>query len=251
MRILLSNDDGINAPGLKTLEKIARELSDDVWIVAPELDQSGASHSLTLHDPLRIREISHQKFAVNGTPTDCVLMCVNHMLKNSPPQLILSGVNYGVNIAEDVTYSGTIAAAMEGVLLGIPSIAMSLEYSQGHPVKWATAEHHGSSIIRKLLEAKIPSGIVMNVNFPNVIASSVTGVKITHQGLRQIDDNLIERMDPRGKPYYWIGSNQHRKGGGEGTDLDAIASGSISITPLTLNLTHVPTVSYLQEAFNE
>jgi 5'-nucleotidase len=150
MRILLSNDDGINGHGLKVIEKIARTLSDDVWIVAPELDQSGSSHSLTLRDPLRIREVSPKKFAVSGTPTDCIMLAVSHLCKDKRPDIILSGVNYGANIAEDVTYSGTIAAAIEGTLLNIRSIAFSINIQYDHPAKWATAEHYGPEILKKL-----------------------------------------------------------------------------------------------------
>ncbi len=155
MRILLSNDDGIHAPGLQVLEHIAAELSDDVWVVAPETEQSGASHSLTLHEPLRMRKVSDKKFAVQGTPTDCVMMALQNILKDDrKPDLLLSGVNRGSNLAEDVTYSGTIAAAMEGTVLGIPSIAMSQVYNwEGrHNVKWSCAEHHGPLIVRQLLD---------------------------------------------------------------------------------------------------
>ena len=156
LRILLTNDDGVHAPGLRVLEKIARQLSNDIWIVAPEVEQSGASHSLTLHEPLRLREVSRQKFAVSGTPTDCIVMAVNQVITDRKPTLLLSGVNRGANLGEDVTYSGTIAAAMEGTLLGIPSIAFSQVYRGVHPIRWATAEHHAPSLIRRLLKAGWP-----------------------------------------------------------------------------------------------
>src|SRR5688500_14873303 len=154
MRILCTNDDGIHAPGLKTLETIARALSDDVWVVAPETDQSGVAHSLSLNDPLRLREISERHFAVKGTPTDCVIMGVRELMREHRPDLILSGVNRGQNAAEDVTYSGTVAGAIEGTLLGIPSIALSQAYQGGNrsAMKWHCAEHHGPKVIRKILE---------------------------------------------------------------------------------------------------
>jgi 5'-nucleotidase len=249
MRILLSNDDGIHAPGLKTLEKIARELTDDVWIVAPELDQSGASHSLTLRDPLRIREISAKRFAISGTPTDCVMIATNHILKGSPPTLVLSGVNHGSNLAEDITYSGTVAAAMEAALLGIPAIAMSLVTSHDHPAKWATAEHYAPDIIRRLLKIKFQDSVFVNINFPDLIAASVKGIAITHQGQRRLEGNLEECVDPRGRQYYWIGAIHYDGSGDEGTDLKANANGMISVTPLSLDFTHRGTINQLEKVF--
>lgn len=249
MRVLLSNDDGIHAPGLKALEKIAHELSDDVWVVAPELDQSGASHSLTLREPLRIREISEKRFAISGTPTDCVLAATNHLLKENPPDLVLSGVNYGSNLAEDITYSGTVAAAMEASLLGIPAIALSLAVTHHHPAKWATAEHYGPEIIKRLLKIKFREHILINVNFPNLIASSVKGIAITHQGQRRIEGSLEEHMDPRGRQYYWIGAIHYDGSGDEGTDLKANFDGFISVTPLSLDFTHRETINQLEKVF--
>ena len=169
MRILLTNDDGIHAPGLTVLETIARELSDDVFVVAPESDQSGVAHSLSLSDPLRLREISPHHYAVKGTPTDCVIMGVRTIMADKRPDLVLSGVNRGQNVAEDVTYSGTIAGAMEGAMLGIPSIALSQAYAgvHGRPlIEWDSAETHAVPLIRKLLDAGIPPGGLVNVNFP-------------------------------------------------------------------------------------
>ena len=249
MRILLSNDDGIYAPGLKTLEKIARELSDDVWVVAPELDQSGASHSLTLRDPLRIREISSRRFAISGTPTDCVMIATNHILKGSPPSLVLSGVNNGSNMAEDITYSGTVAAAMEAALLGIPAIALSMVTAHTHPAKWSTAEHYAPDIIRRLLKIKFQDNIFININFPDLIASSVKGIAITNQGQRRLEGNLEEHVDPRGRQYYWIGAIHYDGSGDEGTDLKANSNGLISVTPLSLDFTHRDTMKQLERVF--
>jgi 5'-nucleotidase len=240
LRILLTNDDGINAPGLKALEKIADELSDDVWVVAPETEESGASRKLTLTQPLRLREVSKRRFAVQGTPTDSVLMGVTHILKDHKPDLVLSGVNRGSNIADDVTYSGTIAAAMEGTALGIPSIALSQSYGfeQGKPVKWACAEHHGPWLIRKLLEVGWPKDVLINLNFPDVAPAAVERVEVTSQGKRdQSLANIIERTDVRGNPYYWLGFTRVLSNPPEGTDLRAIYDGRISVTPLHLNLT--------------
>jgi 5'-nucleotidase len=240
IRILLTNDDGINAPGLKTLEKIADELSDDVWVVAPETEESGASRKLTLTQPLRLREISKRRFAVQGTPTDSVLMGATHILKNHRPNLVLSGVNRGSNIADDVTYSGTIAAAMEGTALGIPSIALSqaFGFEQGKAVKWSCAEHHGPWLIRKLLEVGWAKDVLINVNFPDALPGGVQRVEVTSQGKRdQSLANIIERTDARGNPYYWLGFTRVLSNPPEGTDLRAIYDGRISVTPLHLNLT--------------
>lgn len=239
LRILLSNDDGINAPGLMALEKIARALSDDIWIVAPESEESGASRKLTLTEPLRIREVAKQRYAVQGTPTDSVLMGVIHVLKDHRPDLILSGVNRGSNMADDVTYSGTIAAAMEGTALGIPSIALSQStlFDEG-PVKWSCAEAHGPALIRQLRELGWPKDVVININFPDIAPEAVKRVEVTAQGKRdQSMTNLIERVDGRGNPYFWLGFSRIRSNPPEGTDLRAIYEGRISITPLHMNLT--------------
>ena len=168
MRILCTNDDGIHAPGLKVVEEIARALSDDVWIVAPELDQSGVSHSLSLNDPLRLREISPRHFAVRGTPTDCIIMGARHILGEKLPDLVLSGVNKGRNVAEDVVYSGTIAGALEGTILGLPSFALSQEFSMETHDKplWETSLKFGPQILRKVIDAGVPKNTVINVNFP-------------------------------------------------------------------------------------
>lgn len=249
MRILITNDDGIHAPGLKVLEAIARSLSKDVWIVAPETEQSGASHSLTLSRPLRVRKISTRKYAVDGTPTDCTLMALTEIIKGAKPDLVLSGVNRGANLAEDVTYSGTVAAAMEATLLGVPAIAMSQVLSFGHPVKWATAENHAPPLIRKLVKAGWPRNVLLNINFPDVIAESVKGVRVTTQGQRDLSDLVMDkRVDARGFPYYWIGFRREIGLPEPGTDMDAVAKGYVSLTALQLNLTDEPTMAALKKA---
>ncbi|MDX2259684.1 MAG: 5'/3'-nucleotidase SurE [Hyphomicrobiaceae bacterium] len=248
MRILVTNDDGINAPGLKVLEDIARQLSDDVWTVAPETNQSGASHSLTLHEPLRCREVSERRFAVRGTPTDCVIMGVRHLLIDHPPDLVLSGVNNGSNLAEDVTYSGTIAGAIEGTLLGIRSIAMSLAigFDEEGQVHWETPLTHGPGLVRRLIEAGLPPDVLINVNYPDLAPEAVVGVLATTQGRR--DQNLLhidERHDTWGHPYYWFGFQRRKSNPPEGTDLWAIYKGHISVTPLHVDLTHSSTLAAL------
>ena len=249
LRILVSNDDGIHAPGLKAAEKIARALSDDVWIIAPETEQSGASHSLTLTMPLRVRKISAKKYAVDGTPTDCVMMGVLQVMKDARPDLVISGVNRGSNIADDVTYSGTIAAAMEGTVLGIPSIALSQAFTpdKNVQVRWSTAETFGPQVIRKLLAAGWPKDVLVNINFPDRTPDKVEGVRVTAQGKRdQATLAVEERTDPRGNPYFWIGFRRILSNPPQGTDLRAIYDGFVSVTPLHLNLTEEPTIKVFE-----
>src|SRR5471032_860739 len=188
MRILCTNDDGIHAPGLKIVEEIARALSDDVWVVAPELDQSGVSHSLSLNDPLRLREVGPRHFAVRGTPTDCVIMGARHILGETKPDIVLSGVNKGRNVAEDVVYSGTIAGALEGTILGLPSFALSQEFTPQTREKplWDTALKFGLTILLKFIGARVSRDTVINVNCPAGPADDVACVRVTGQGKRNL-----------------------------------------------------------------
>src|SRR5882762_4393961 len=238
-RILISNDDGIQSPGIKVLEKVARELSDDVWVVAPEQEQSGASHSLTTRRPLRISEVARQRYAVDGTPTDCVLIAVKRLLRNRPPDLVLSGINAGSNVGEDLTYSGTVAAAMEATLLGIPAMALSQDY-RGPDIPWQTAEAFAPEVIRRLLRLPWPDSTLFNINFPGVPPTEAAGFAVTSQGQRAIADNLTEGVDPRGRPYYWIGPTREEGEAEPGTDVAALAGNRVSVTPIYLNLTNVP-----------
>jgi 5'-nucleotidase len=250
MRILITNDDGIHAPGLEACETIARALSDDVWIVAPETDQSGVSHSLSLNDPLRLREVGPRHFAVKGTPTDCVIMGARHIMPDMP-DLVLSGVNRGRNAAEDVTYSGTVAAAMEGTVLGIKSIALSQAYAAAsrHKPFWETATAHAPGLIRRVLDAGIPTDVLVNINFPDCPSSEVAGISVTVQGKR--DQELLRidaRHDGRGNPYFWIAfSRGGNIGGADGSDLAALNKKRISVTPLRLDLTDEPFMTRLAE----
>ena len=253
-RILCTNDDGIHAPGLKIVEEIARALSDDVWIVAPEFDQSGVSHSLSLNDPLRMREVGERRFAIKGTPTDCVIMGVRHILDGQGPDLILSGVNRGQNAAEDVTYSGTIAGALEGAILGIPSLALSQAYSAANRQKphWQTAITHGPALIRKVLAAGIPRDVLVNVNFPDCAPDEVKGIAVTAQGKRDQEWLRIDaRHDGRGNPYYWVAfSRGPRPPAPNGTDLSALSNYRISVTPLRLDMTDEPFMTRLADVFD-
>ncbi|HSI40074.1 MAG TPA: 5'/3'-nucleotidase SurE [Xanthobacteraceae bacterium] len=252
MRILVTNDDGIHAPGLEACARIARALSDDVWVVAPETDQSGVSHSLSLSDPLRLRKVDERRFAVKGTPTDCVIIAVRHILPDWKPDLVLSGVNRGQNVAEDVGYSGTVAGAMEGTILGIPSIALSQAFGPAtrHAPDFGTAEHFAPDIVRTLLDEGIPPGILINVNFPPRPADQVTGVAVTAQGRRdQALMRIDERQDGRGNPYFWIGFERRTAESVNGSDLYALDHGRISITPLRLDMTDEPMMTQLAQRF--
>jgi 5'-nucleotidase len=237
-RILVTNDDGIHAPGLDALEEIANQLSSDVWIVAPEHNQSGAGHSLSITHPIRARQVNETKFAVEGTPTDCVLFAVKHLLKDRKPAVVLSGVNRGTNLADDVTYSGTIAGAMEGCLLSIPSIAFSQAFTHPHPVKWGTATHHGADVASRILAMDLPRNVFVNVNFPDVVAASVKGTRVTRQGVRGFGGYIVERTDPRGGSYYWIAYAPGEHEVDDQADISAVREGYISVTPLHLDLTH-------------
>ena len=248
-RILVTNDDGINAPGLKLLAKVARSLSGDVWVVAPEQEQSGASHSLTLSRPLRIRKLGARRFAVDGTPTDCVLLAVNRIMREQPPSLVLSGINAGANLGEDVTYSGTVAAAMEATLLEVPAIAMSQHYEDRRAVPWKTAETHAATVIKRLTASPWPRNTLINVNFPAVAADKVTGIAATRQGRRKIGDGVVERADPRGRPYYWIGPLRDESPDMPGTDLHAVTEGKVSLSPIYLDLTNGPALAELKKVF--
>ncbi|KFB09885.1 5'/3'-nucleotidase SurE [Nitratireductor basaltis] len=239
MRILLTNDDGIHAEGLQVLERVARTLSDDVWVVAPETDQSGFAHSLSLSEPLRMRKIDDRHFALRGTPTDCVIMAVTKVM-DSPPDLILSGINNGTNIADDVTYSGTVAGAMEGTLLGIRSIALSQAYDftdESRFVPWDVAETLAPDLLRKLVKTDLPEGVFLNVNFPNCRPEDAKGTQVTAQGKLIHGLWIDERKDGRGFPYYWLRFGRKQSEVREGSDQAAVRDGYISVTPLHLDLT--------------
>lgn len=249
MRILITNDDGIHAPGLAYLERIAEAVGDEVWVVAPETDQSGLAHSLTLHDPLRVRTIAERRHAVRGTPTDCVIMAVRELMP-SPPDLVLSGVNAGANIADDVTYSGTVAGAIEGTLLGIPSIALSQAFDHNtDDIPFETAEAHGPRIIRRVIELGIPRGTLVNVNFPARAPGEVAGVEVARQGAMTHALKAEARIDSRRKPYYWLAYTRAETPPVPGTDFHALAAGRIAVTPLRLDMTDPEGMERLSQGF--
>ena len=253
MRILLTNDDGVNASGLKVLERIARAFSDDIWIVAPTEEQSGAGHSLTLTRPVRLRKLGERRFCVTGTPTDAVMMAVAHLMKESPPDLVLSGVNRGANLGEDVTYSGTVSAAMEGALAGIPSVALSQSYSRegmGDTVPFAAAEAWAERVLAPLLEFATEPRTLINVNFPALPPEDVRGVRVVRQGLRDYGrTRIVKRTDPRGYDYFWFGLAPMVETPGHMTDVEVVADGYVAVTPLHPDLTHGPSLASLAELY--
>ena len=241
MRILLTNDDGIEAEGLESLARIAGALSDDVWVCAPAVEQSGKGRGITLTEPLRVMQFGEKRFAVTGTPTECVVLGVNDLMPERP-DLVLSGVNRGHNIGEDVSYSGTVAGALQGMAMGIPSIALSQSLERFHDevvARYETAEAFAPAIIQRLIEAGWPSDVVMNLNFPNQPPEQVTEVEVTTQGFRDVTEmHAVRRTDLRGRDYYWMSFRGTKQEHAEGTDLRAMDEGRISVTPLHIDLTH-------------
>lgn len=250
MRILLTNDDGIHAPGLALLERLAATLSDDVWVCAPAEEQSGAGHSLTLHMPVRLREHGHQRFAVTGTPTDAVNLGLRKLFADKAPDLVISGINAGENLADDVTYSGTISAAMEGALAGIPAIALSQAMRDGTR-DYAAAEGWGERVLRVLVQVPMARRTLVNVNFPDRPAAAVMGIRVVRQGFHDYDrGSLIESTDPRGRPYFWFGLQDAEHTLDHGTDLEAVEDGYIAVTPLHLDMTHYSAMDALAARFS-
>ena len=244
--ILVTNDDGISSQGIKILEKIAKNLSDNVFVIAPNNEQSAKSHSITLTDPLRINKLSNKRFSITGTPTDCVILGVNKVM-NCTPDLILSGINCGANIADDISYSGTIAAAIEGSLMGITSIALSQVYSDRKNISWDVSKKYSQVVIEKLLDIKFEKNILLNVNFPSNLTKNKNFISITKQGKRSYEKMHIEsKNDPRGEDYYWLGYRKQKIVPKDNSDLAAIAKGFISISPLKIDFTHNKSLNLLR-----
>lgn len=248
LRILLTNDDGIHAEGFEVLRSIAAKLSRDIWVAAPETEQSGASRGITLADPLRVRRVAEKEWAVTGTPTDAVLLAVNDLMP-APPDLILSGVNRGQNICEDVTFSGTVAGALQGMALGVPSIALSQAIrirSESPQLHWGAAAQLGPGLIARAVAIGWPKNVVLNINFPDAPAEDVTEVELTSQGSRDlVHMHADRRTDLRGREYYWMGFKSQASVGAAGTDIAALQAGRVSVTPLHVDMTHRQTLHAL------
>jgi 5'-nucleotidase len=239
-RILLTNDDGIYSEGLRKLAKALAAVGD-VTIVAPDREQSAASHALTLNRPLRLLELEDNEWIVDGTPTDCVNLAVLKLMKDARPDIVVSGINFGPNLGDDVTYSGTISAAFEGALLNIPSVAFSAMV--GEHFSFDRCAVFAANLTSILLDGDRDPGIVLNVNFP---VGAFHGVRVTKLGKRIYSEGVIERLDPRGRKYYWIGGEPPTWHPGEGTDFEAVQNGFVSITPLHLDLTHHESIARLK-----
>jgi 5'-nucleotidase len=241
-RILVSNDDGVSAPGLEALVGALAPLAE-VIVMAPLTEQSASSHALTLRHPLRVRTIAPGRMAVDGTPTDCVLLALKEFLPE-PPHLVVSGINQGPNMGEDVIYSGTVAAAMEGAILGVPSMAVSL-------ASWSFPDFRGAAevsarLVARLLESRLPERFLLNVNIPPVPAEEIRGLRATRLGTRVYHDVIVKKMDPRGRDYYWIGGGEPTWVSSPGSDFAAVAEGFVSVTPLLIDLTDAGQLEFLE-----
>ena len=247
MRILVSNDDGYLAPGLVELARVLRDLGE-VLVVAPDRDRSGASNSLTLTRPIRTREVSNGFVCVDGTPTDCVHLAINGLL-DVDPDLVVSGINAGANLGDDVLYSGTVAAAMEGRFLGLPALAVSLVQNASH--HYGTAARVVARMVQGMTPNSIPPDTILNVNVPDLPWEALSGFEVTRLGHRHRAEPIVRSFDPRGKPIYWVGPPGCEQDAGPGTDFHAVREGRVSITPMQVDLTRhraiAQTVEWLKE----
>lgn len=248
-RILITNDDGIEAPGLAVLERIAAELAREIWVVAPEHDQSGVSHAVSLHHPIRITERGVRRFGVTGTPGDCAVIGVSHLMTDRPPQLLLSGVNRGANLGLETVFSGTVGGAMTGMLLGVPSIALSQAWTDRAHVRWETAAALGADVVRRLLAIGWGAATCLNVNFPDLPAAEVGPLTLARQGPGLIQGMQVEnRVDPRGLTYHWLSFRRGPREQGPHSDVEALQTGCIAVTPLRYDRTDEEAYALLAQA---
>ncbi|MGZ0188150.1 MAG: 5'/3'-nucleotidase SurE [Alphaproteobacteria bacterium] len=236
-RVLLVNDDGIDAPGMAVLEKVMRPLCAELWVVAPEQEQSGTSHAFSIHRPVRLREAGERRFAVDGLPADATIMGLGVVMAEGPPDIVISGVNRGANIGDDTTYSGTVGAAMEAALVGVPAIAISADRKAPNEPHWDAVEAHLPDTLVWLLAEDWPTGSILNINFPNVPAAAVRGKRVTRLGRRKPGGEIMTGVDPMGKPFYWIGTKRVVGNVTADSDIQAAEDGFISMTPLRFDLT--------------
>jgi 5'-nucleotidase len=248
--ILVTNDDGVHSPGLISLYNAMKELGD-AYIIAPDRERSAVSHSLTMHRPLKVEELLEHVYSINGTPTDCVAIGISKILTERPA-LVVSGINKGANLGDDITYSGTVSAAIESTIMGIPSFAISLviEKQPALPLHFDTASRIAVVIGRYILEKSLPYDTLLNVNIPDVQINSIKGIKFTRQGKRIYDNSIQETFDPNGKKHYWIGGGEPYWEHGEDTDIQAIQGGYISITPIHLDLTNYEALEFLKQRWS-
>lgn len=251
-RVLLTNDDGIDAPGLAVLEQIAATLANEVWVVAPEHDQSGTSHSISLHQPLRYSRRGERRYGISGTPGDCVVMAVRHLMQDGLPDLILSGVNRGANLGVETVFSGTVGAAMTGMLFGIPSIALSQTFSDPAAVRWDTARHLAPDVIRTLYAAGWDIHACINVNFPNVAPADAGPLTLTRQGVGLVKGiNVVPRTDPRGLVYHWLQFHREAVENAPDTETAVVAAGAVAVTPLRFERTNEDALAHLRNSLGQ
>ncbi|WP_186145377.1 5'/3'-nucleotidase SurE [Burkholderia gladioli] len=238
-RILLTNDDGYDAPGLKVLEEVAATLAREVWVVAPMADQSGTSHSISLHEPLRVHREGERRFAVRGTPGDCVAVAAGHLMREARPELVLSGINRGANLGTETVFSGTVGAAMTSMLLGIPAIALSQAVAARNAVPWGTAAAHAAGVIRQLAQAGWERDACLNVNFPSVAADAVGSLKVTQQGIGLLGGiEVVSRTDPRELDYHWLRLSRGPRDDAPDSEAASLRAGHVTVTPLKFERTH-------------
>jgi 5'-nucleotidase len=246
-RVLLTNDDGFDAPGLRALTQVAEELAEEVWVVAPNYDQSGTSHSLSLHSPLRVSQKAERRYSVSGTPGDCVVMAVRHLMVSGRPDLVLSGINRGANLGIETVLSGTVGAAMTGMLLGIPSIALSQAFSDRNAVRWDTARALAPKVIRQFAKGLWSQGSILNINFPDVPVGEVGPVEFTTQGTGLMDGvEVVSAIDPRSLEYHWLRLRRSAREDVPGSETFAIGRGRVSVTPLQFERTNQNVLASLQ-----
>ncbi|MBY5406769.1 5'/3'-nucleotidase SurE [Rhizobium leguminosarum] len=248
-RLLLTNDDGIEAPGLRTLQRVAEELAEEIWVVAPDHDQSGVSHSISLHSPLRVSKKDERRFSVSGTPGDCVVMATRFLMGDVAPDMVLSGINRGANLGVETVFSGTVGAAMTGMLLGIPSIALSQAFSDRDAVRWETAEKLAADVIRKFSDLGWSKDACLNINFPDVEAAQAGPVELTQQGAGFLNDvHVVSGLDPRNHEFHWLSLQRSTGNDVVGAEAYALKNGNISVTPLQFERTNESTLHKLRAA---
>ncbi|GGY91675.1 5'/3'-nucleotidase SurE [Novosphingobium colocasiae] len=245
--VLVTNDDGIDAPGLAVMAEVAAQVAETVWVVAPAQDQSGVSHAISLHAPLRVHQRAERIFAISGTPGDCVAMGARHLMGDASPDLVLSGVNRGANLGRETVFSGTVGAAMTALLLGMPAMALSQAFTKGNPIKWDTAATLAPDVIRRFVDTGWARECCLNINFPDVAADQAVGVELTRQGAGSIDDvGVVTMQDPRDISAHWLQLRRSSRDAEAGSETAAIRAGKVSVTPLQFERTNREVLAALQ-----